>query len=107
MTTTASTGTSVSQTKPQPPVCWPERIALLDHDGRTLSEAVVLEQSANGSVLLGEVGRPKALLDYYFGKSGRRLMVDLGDRVVDGWLETRWDGTTRSWWIEPGEETMS
>ena len=101
--TTAPTGVTLTSTTPQPPSFWPARIALLDHDGRMLSEADVVEQTADGSVSLGEVARPNALLDYYFGKSARRLMVDLGDLVVDGWLETSWVDGTRVWWVEPSD----
>ena len=57
-------------------------------------------------MLLSEVAKPEALLDYYFGKSARRLMLDLGDRVLDGWLETRWEGGNRSWWVELGCGTL-
>jgi len=107
MTIPAPTGASLSPTTLQPAVRWPARIRLLDHDGRLLSEAGVRSGTGQERVLLGDVVKPDALLDFYFGKSGRRLMVDLGDRLVDGWLETRWDGSTRSWWVEPGEEPTS
>jgi hypothetical protein len=107
MTTTASAGASSAPTIRPQPQPWPPRVALLDCDGRLLSEADVPHQDDEGSVRLAEVAKPDALLGYYFGKSGRRLMVDLGDLVVDGWLETRWDGDRRSWWIEPGEGPTS
>ena len=107
MTTTASIGAQISPTTHQSSSWWPARIVLLDHDGRMLSEADILEQDADGSVSLGEVARPNALLDYYFGKSARRLMVDLGDLVVDGWLETRWVDGKRSWWVEPSDDSRS
>ena len=107
MTTTASTGARIAPTTQQSSSWWPARIALLDYDGRMLSEANVLEQTADGSVSLGEVARPNALLDYYFGKSARRLMVDLGDLVIDGWLETRWADGKRIWWVEPSEDSTS
>src|SRR5690348_12684672 len=82
------------------PACWPASIALLDLDGRPLSEADVAGPFDDGCVALGEVAEPDLLLDYYFGRAGRRLMLDLGDRMIDGWLETRWDGGGRTWWVE-------
>jgi hypothetical protein len=85
------------------PGCWPPRISVLDVDGRTLGEADVLGPPFDGSLTLGEVAAPERLLAYYFGKAGRRLMLDLGDRMVSGWLETCWDGDRRSWWVALGE----
>jgi hypothetical protein len=107
MTTTDATGTDLTTARTRRQAPWPVRISLLDEDGRGLVEADVLGRASDGCMLLDEVAEPNVLLAYYFGKARRRLMVDLGDVVVDGWLETRWDGTARSWWVEPGEEPTS
>jgi len=44
-----------------------------------------------------------ALLRYYFGWGGRRVTVAFGSARLTGWLRTRWDGTTRTWFLEVRE----
>jgi hypothetical protein len=86
------------------PSSWPPRIDVLDVDGGTLGEADVLGFTLDGYLMLGEVAAPERMIAYYFGKAGRRLMLDLGDRVVSGSLETCWNGDSRNWWVELGDE---
>jgi hypothetical protein len=50
-----------------------------------------------------DVHEPAALLDYYFGCGERRLMFRIDGDTVDGWLETRYEGSQSSWWLELDE----
>lgn len=107
MTTADVHGASISSAVPRQVSQWPVQARLLDEDGQLLGEVELVSPAGTGGLLLGEVAAPAILLGYYFGKAGRRLMLDLGDRVIDGWLETRWQDGKRTWWVEVGEEPTS
>ena len=82
------------------PEQWPARITIHDLDGQVLSEAEILPDGTDDRLLLTEVTAPDRLLSYYFGKSCRQLLLNLGDRALEGWLGTRWDANGRIWWVE-------
>jgi hypothetical protein len=73
---------------------------ILDLDGALLSEVDVLGPPHDGRLSFGDVYEPAALLDYYFGSGERWLMVHIAGNTVEGWLETRYEGGERTWWIE-------
>lgn len=83
-----------------PPPAWPSSAVLLDSDGATLSDVSLLGPPRDRRVALADVEAPDALLDYYFGRSGRRVLLQLIGRLVEGTLATRWAGLDREWWIE-------
>ena len=90
-----------SDPRPAPPtITWPRPAAILVPDGASLSEVVLLGSPHDGRLLFGEVNEPAALLDYYFGIGGRRITIHVDGCVVRGWLETRWEGSHRTWWLE-------
>src|SRR4051812_47798141 len=82
---------------------WPRTARILDADGAYLSDVDALGLPCDGRLLLGAVGEPAALLDQCFGRGDRQVMLDLEDAPLTGWLETRWEGGHRVWWIEPDD----
>lgn len=86
-----------------PAITWPRTAAILDVDGRLLTEVDVVAPPRDGRIMLGDVDEPAELLDYVFGRGERRAMLSLGDPPVDGWLGTSWEDSRRSWWIELDE----
>jgi hypothetical protein len=82
---------------------WPRTARILDADGAYLSDVDVPAPPRDGRLLLGVVGEPAALLDQCFGRGDRQVMSDLGDVPLEAWLETRWEGGHRVWWIELDE----
>lgn len=83
-----------------PTITWPRAAAILDADGAPLSEVEVIGPPRDGRLLFGDVDEPAALLDYYFGSGGRQTMLRFEGETVEGWLETHWVGSTRTWWLE-------
>lgn len=79
---------------------WPQTGAILDIDGRLLTEVDVAGPPRGGRIMLGDVDEPAALLGYVFGHGCRHVMLSLGNGPVDGWLGTSWEGSRRSWWLE-------
>jgi hypothetical protein len=95
---------TIQRSEPQtaaPGITWPTVVAILDSDGKHLTDVDVPGPPRGGRLLLGDVEEPAALLDYCFGYSDRQVMLVLRDVLIDGWLETRWEGGRRSWWLEP------
>jgi hypothetical protein len=79
-----------------PGITWPTAVAILDSDGVHLTDVDVPGPPRSGRLLFGDIDEPAALLDYCFGHSDRQVMLFLHDVLVDGWLETRWEGGRRS-----------
>jgi len=78
----------------------PVQTALLDEDGMTLCHADATISSDDGIVDVTNVDEPDHLLDYYFGHGGRQVLLSVHGGIVEGWLETRWETTSRRWWLE-------
>jgi hypothetical protein len=85
---------------PAPSITWPRVAAILDADGAPLAEVGLLGPPHGGRLVFGEVSEPAALLDDYFGIGGRQTMLHFDGGAVWGWLETRWEGCHRRWWLE-------
>ena len=77
---------------------------LLDPDGAAQPDVGLLGPPRDGRLDLVDVEAPDAQLDYFFGHGGRRVIVQLDERIVDGTLATRWAGLERDWWVELGED---
>src|SRR6185295_10032459 len=88
-------------------ITWPRAATILDIDGALLSEADVLGPPHDGCLSFGDVHEPAALLDYYFGHGGRQVMLRSDGGTVAGRLETRYEGSQRSWWLELDEVRTS
>ena len=86
-----------------PPLSWPSSAVVLDADGVVLTDASLLGPPRDERVDLVDVEAPDVLLDYYFGHGGRRVMLQVVERVVAGTLATRWAGLNRDWWVELGD----
>jgi hypothetical protein len=100
------TSATIRRSEPHPDapaIIWPRTAAILDADGRLLTEVDAAGPPRGGRVFLNNVDKPAALLDYCFGHGCRRVMLSLGDAALDGWLGTRWEGSFRSWWLEVDE----
>ena len=86
-----------------PPLVWPASATLLDADGAALCEVGLLGPPRADRVDLVDVEQPDALLGYYFGHGGRRVMLLLVEHLLGGTLATRWAGLERDWWVELGD----
>ena len=97
------TSATIRRSEPQavaPTVTWPHTVAILDADGAYLTEADVSGPPRGGRLWFGDVDEPAALLDYCFGHGSRQVMLSLDGTPATGWLETRWEGHRRSWWLD-------
>lgn len=97
------TSATIRRSDPQPAtptIIWPDVAVILDADGKPLSEVDMLGPPDDGRLRFADVAEPSALLDYYFGQGGRQTTLRISSGTVEGWLETRWEGSHRRWWIE-------
>jgi hypothetical protein len=74
-------------------------VTVFDADGRPLTDATA-QAEHRSRVILADVESPGVLLQYYFGRGERRVMVELDATLVDGSIETCWQGTDRAWWVD-------
>ena len=74
-------------------------VTVFDADGQPLTDATA-QVEHRSRVILVDVESPGVLLQYYFGRGERRVMIELGATLVDGSIETRWRGTGRAWWVD-------
>jgi hypothetical protein len=73
--------------------------SIYDPDGQRIAEAT-LELPTNGTTAqLHHVKKGADLLNFYFGKGQRWVLVDTPDGQVRGRLHTRWEGMRRAWEI--------
>lgn len=73
--------------------------SIYDPEGERIAEAT-LELPENGTTAsLRHVKKGAALLNFYFGKQQRWVLVDTPDGRVRGRLHTRWEGARRAWEI--------
>lgn len=73
-------------------------IAILDEQGIALSTASV-QFSPDARVMLLSGVNERGLLDYFFSRGRRRVVIDLGAVRFEGRLDTRWDGNCRRWLV--------
>src|SRR3954470_17312955 len=76
---------------------------VLDSDGHLLTTAMARAVDDDGAVMLAEVEDPGILLDYYFGRGERLVVMELRaaipGRTVEGTLETWWLAGERRWQV--------
>ena len=82
-----------------------QEVRVLDTDGTALTWAVAGVKSAEGTVLLEEVDAPGVLIQYYFLRGERTVLVELPalpELTVEGTLETWWRDSERTWqvWVD-------
>ncbi|MFN8632661.1 MAG: hypothetical protein U0893_02315 [Chloroflexota bacterium] len=78
----------------------PHAITICDASGVPLSDADAVEPALDGRLTLRDVADSAALLERCFGLGDRQVTVTVDGVAVDGWLETRWEGGHRDWWVE-------
>ena len=70
---------------------------ILDGDGEVIVDCT-LEIPINGSTArLVRLPRANGLLAYYFGRNGRRVVVETPDGNLEGHLNTHWERFGRVW----------
>ena len=78
-------------------------LRLLDADGTPLTNAMTRAEGDDGAVVLDEVDDPGVLLDYYFGRGERLVIMELPDLtpvlMIEGSLETWWVAGERIWQV--------
>ena len=78
-------------------------VRLLDADGTPLTTATTRAEDGDGAVLLDEIDDPGVLLDYYFGRGERLVVMELPELtpvlMIEGTLETWWVGGQRVWQV--------
>ena len=78
-------------------------VRLLDADGTPLTIAMTRAEGEDGAVVLDEVDDPAVLLDYYFGRGERIVMMELPNQIpvvmIEGTLETWWIAAERVWQV--------
>jgi hypothetical protein len=99
MATSATIRRSGSQ-RSVPVILWPCAAVLLDADGAPLAGVDVLNPVEDGRLPFDAVDELAALLNYCFGQGKHQVMLSFENGIVEGWLETRWEGNHRSWWLE-------
>lgn len=83
-----------------------EQVRILDADGTPLTTARTRELDGTDEVGLSDVEDAWALLDYYFGRGERLVVLDLGGVTVEGTLDTRWVSAERIWWVQVRESLV-
>jgi hypothetical protein len=80
-----------------------QAVRVLDSDGTPLTTARTRTVEEDGAVVLAEVDDPGILLNYYFGRGERLIVMELPDawpiQTVEGTLETWWIGGERRWQV--------
>jgi hypothetical protein len=80
-----------------------QAVRVLDSDGTPLTTAMTRAVEDDGAVILAEVEDPGVLIDYYFGRGERLVVMELPDApsslTVEGTLETWWIGGERRWQV--------
>ena len=75
-------------------------VTVRNTEGALLTEAEVRLEGGSRVIALAEVREPGALLHYFFGRSGRQVIVEVGAQRLVAQLETRWQGSDRLWLIK-------
>jgi hypothetical protein len=73
-------------------------VRILDADGTPLTTATT-QVADDGRLALDEIDDPGTLMDYYFGRGERLVVVDVAGSMLEGLLDTRWQSADRAWWV--------
>ena len=75
-------------------------VRILDLDGTLLTAATVGHlDDDEGTIALAEVDEHGVLIDYYFGRGERVVIVEGDGMTQEGMLDTCWRSADRAWWI--------
>jgi hypothetical protein len=76
---------------------------VLDSDGALLTLATTRADEEDDAVILAEVDDPGVLLNYYFGRGQRLVVMEIREpgawQTVEGTLETWWIAGERRWQV--------
>jgi len=73
-------------------------VRILDADGTPLTTATT-QVADDGTLTLDDVDDPGVLMDYYFGRGERLVVVEMAGSMLEGLLDTRWQSVDRAWWV--------
>src|SRR6478752_6126952 len=80
-----------------------QEVRVLDSDGTPLTTATTRAVADDGAVILAEIDDPGVLLNYYFGRGERLVVMELRSswpaQTVEGTLETWWIAGERRWQV--------
>ena len=86
-----------------PHVLQSQVVRVRDADGKPLTSAMARAEQDDGAIRLAEIDDPAILLDYYFGRCQRLVMIELPNQspplMMEGALETWWISGERVWQI--------
>lgn len=80
-----------------------QAVRVLDSDGTPLTTAMARAVEDDGAVALGDIEDPGVLIDYYFGRGERLVVMEIPaahvSATVEGTLETWWIAGERRWQV--------
>jgi len=74
-------------------------VRILAADGSLLTLATAGPLAEEGTLPVDDVDEPGALIDYYFGRGQRVVLVEHDGTTLEGTLDTRWRMIDRAWWV--------
>ena len=78
-----------------------QRVRVLDADGTPLTTAMMRAEADDGAMVLAEVEDPGVLMNYYFGRGERLVVMEVPTltpvQMIEGTLETWWVAGERVW----------
>jgi hypothetical protein len=87
---------------------------IADASGRPLSDVDLRPGDAPDTFVIVSAAAPEALMRHYFRGGRAEIILRVGERCVDGHIETRWERGARIWRIRlnapldlPGLESLS
>ena len=75
-------------------------IRIQDADGTPLTTALVGVVGGDDEISLDEIDDPSVLMDYYFGRGERWIVVEIDGITQEATLDTRWLSGERVWWAQ-------
>jgi hypothetical protein len=72
-------------------------VNVLDAKGTLLTAATAGALDEEGTLTLDDVDEHGALIDYYFGRCERVVIVEHGGTALEGTLDTQWLSSERGW----------
>jgi len=76
-----------------------QSVKILDANGTLLTVAMAGALDGDGTLDLDDVDDHGALIDYFFGRCQRIVIVERDGTAMEGTLDTRWRTNERAWWI--------
>jgi hypothetical protein len=74
-------------------------VMVLDAKGTPLTAATAGALDEEDTLALDDVDDHGALINYYFGRCGRIVIIEHDGTALEGTLDTRWLSSERRWWI--------